>query len=759
MSFKMKSVEENDDGSSTMTIVADLFFSESVWLLSVHQGGLFFDGSILYIVNDVCAPEDPEFLEEIGFESVSKMKVNPDVHEKVDQLDYQGSKCDLYNVDPAKHLYVCLYNGFIAFACDGGLNLTENCQIFTDHEELPSSDARFTLEHHCSSIQKTAFSADYYVAEELISASHVDIMNPKMAMYLEDNHVLLTQDHTYQFDSEHCSIGDTNEELISNLQHMKIHFLTINTHETKEVLGQTCTIFRSNFSLLAVDLCIHDGFIIELCMPDECIQFTNHQEVSTDDPVFTPPEDCEIPEPPSFQKTSFKMTATEDDDDGSSTMTIIANFDSNVWMLDVEITEDDSSFRMAFVSDGSNFYIVNDVCAPEDPEILEEIGFESVNKMKVDPDVHEKVGQLDYQDSKCDLYSVDPAEDLYVCLYDGFIAIACDGGLDLTENCQIFSDHEELSSSDARFTLEHHCSSIQKTAFSANFYVDEDPISSSHVDILNPKMAMDTGSSSVIYLEDHTYVFDSEHCDIDDFDDEWLLDIQLMKITVFTTNTHETKEVLGQTCTIFRTDYLEDFTVDLCIHDGFLFEQCWEEYECVQFINHQEISADDPAFTPPEHCGIPEPVHQELYFAATLEREGETYTDVRFNLDSSLMWTQVGERQELVKDRAVIQYYPTICIIDSAFDLFSFVVYLRVPVVDFQFVDDDVIGGVSCKRYTYRNDDENDITNCISDDGFVLEYCLDNSASGEIECSYLTSHSVISANDPKFTVPDHCTIN
>ncbi|KAL0232641.1 hypothetical protein GEMRC1_011388 [Eukaryota sp. GEM-RC1] len=306
-----------------------------------------------------------------------------------------------------------------------------------------------------------------------------------------------------------------------------------------------------------------------------------------------------------FQKTSFKMTATEDDDDGSSTMTIIANFDSNVWMLDVEITEDVLSFRMAFFSDGSNFYIVNDVCAPKDPEILEEIGFESVNKMKVDPDVHEKVGQLDYQDSKCDLYNVDPAEDLYVCLYDGFIAIVCDGGLDLTENCQVFTDHEELSSSDARLTLEHHCSSIQKTAFSADYYVAEELISASHVDIMNPKMAMYLEDNRVLLTQDHTYEFDSEHCNVGNPDEDLMVDLQFMKINFFTNNTHETKEVLGQTCTIFRTDFLGWFIVHLCIHDGFLFEQCWEGYECIQFTNHQEISADDPAFTPPEHCEIP----------------------------------------------------------------------------------------------------------------------------------------------------------
>ncbi|KAL0232571.1 hypothetical protein GEMRC1_011318 [Eukaryota sp. GEM-RC1] len=448
------------------------------------------------------------------------------------------------------------------------------------------------------------------------------------------------------------------------------------------------------------------------------------------------------------------MTSIKDDDDGYSTMTIIANFDSNVWMLDAQISEDDSSFRMAFFSEGPDLYIVNDVCARENPEFLEEIGFESVNKMKVDPDVHEQVGQLDYQGSKCDLYNVDPAEDLYVCLYDGFIAIACDGGLDLTENCHVFTDHEELSSSDARFSLEHHCSSIQKTAFNAKLFVYD-----TNVDLLNLKMTLYDGDSYVLFTRDHMYEFEYEQCTVDDADDEILQILPSMKINVFTNNTHETKEVLGQTCTIFRTDYSEDFTVDLCIHDGFVFEQCMQALDfCLQFSDHQEISADDPSFTPPEYCEIPESSHQELYFVATLERRNETINDAYFYLNSSVLWWEDAGEENLLTGVDLYSLAGTTCSKSIDGDLADFINHLIVPSRGFHFVDDDVIGELSCKRYIYEYNWGDEITNCITEDGFVLEFCEEDWNTGEVECSYLTDHSIITADDPAFTPPQHCEI-
>ncbi|KAL0238398.1 hypothetical protein GEMRC1_012871 [Eukaryota sp. GEM-RC1] len=556
------------------------------------------------------------------------------------------------------------------------------------------------------------------------------------------------------------------------------------------------------------------------------------------------------------------MTSIEEDENRSSTTTLMANFDSNVWLITAKISDDDSTMNWGLFFDGSNLFLLNDVCAPENPAFLEEIGSQSVNKMHVNPSDHEKVGQLDYQGSKCNLYNVDPAKNLDVCLYDGFVAMTCDGGLDLSENCQIFTDQEELSSNDDRFTLEHHCHTMQKTTFSASFHVDEE---------LN-----------------NSFAFDSEECDVDDVDIEFTNGLQFMKITIFTTDTHETKQVLGQQCTVFTTVLF--YTIDLCIHDGFVLEQCLNG-ECVQFSEHQETSTDHASFTPPDYCYVPGPIehvhvfsadsydlfsevtienayfnldgyeregiknfydynyhyavdsgsclkedewetgrkvlgmsiddnheflgtetvngiectnyeyetwdlirtclskdgfilkycfdmqcstlsnHQEvssshanfelpsacapddvnqvLYFAATLRRsDGETIESARFNLDSQRMWWEDAGQEKHLSDPNVYSIDETSCAAEEDIFLTQFLIGIKFPSQDYDFVDDDVIDGVACNRYSYSIHGM-DVTNCIAD-GFDLELCMWTA------CSTFASHSTVSADGSKFSLPSHC---
>ncbi|KAL0232722.1 hypothetical protein GEMRC1_011469 [Eukaryota sp. GEM-RC1] len=153
----------------------------------------------------------------------------------------------------------------------------------------------------------------------------------------------------------------------------------------------------------------------------------------------------------------------------------------------------------------------------------------------------------------------------------------------------------------------------------------------------------------------------------------------------------------------------------------------------------------------------PELPPQELYFAATLEREGETFANARFNLDSSILWREVDDKQEIVKDAEQFIFDESTCTERIAWRLNNFLEHLQLPSEGFTIVDTDVIGGVSCDRYVYLNSWKDNVTNCITDDGFVLELCEDSfwTTPGQ-ECSYLTNHVIIESIDPKFIVPDHC---
>ncbi|KAL0228629.1 hypothetical protein GEMRC1_013249 [Eukaryota sp. GEM-RC1] len=465
-----------------------------------------------------------------------------------------------------------------------------------------------------------------------------------------------------------------------------------------------------------------------------------------------------------FQKMYFKMSLT----DGHTTLDLLVNLNSNVWLLAsevifvVEISDSpvDINVTMKFFSDQSNLYVINDVCAPENPEFLVDFGLPTVNyNMKVDPNVHDKVCQLDYADSKCDLYNVDPTGDYYVCLNNGFVVATCEGGFDLTGNCQVYTDHEELSSDDVRFTFDHHCSSMQKTAFGANLYMDEDPGTTVYVDLLRGKMMLAEDDVSWILTEDYDLEYDSENCEVSSpVNFYWFT---LMKVNAFTTNTHETKIVLGQACTVFQTYYVFDTELaDLCIHGGVLYEFCEDDY-CIQFSDHHEIPTEYSPFTPPDHCEIPEPIRQQRFFSATLEREGETINNVHFNLYyPGLLWREIDGQQELVKGDKVYSFDEVSC--EDHYDTESekFIYDLWVPSPfdvfdDITFVEDDVIASVPCKRYTYSDWMSGDITACISNDGFVLELCQDDHES-EPKCSFMTNHSAISVFHPKFQLPDHC---
>ncbi|KAL0233348.1 hypothetical protein GEMRC1_012093 [Eukaryota sp. GEM-RC1] len=595
MTFKMFMTDIHDEGSS-MTIFANL--NSGIWMFDIEgtdlnitiKMGFFSDGSELYIVNDdLCGPESPEFFEQLGFEPVNKMKVNPDVHEKVGQLDYQDSKCDLYNVDPAEDLYVCLYDGFVAVTCDGGLDLTENCQLFTDHEELSSNDARLTLEHHCSSIQKTAFTADFYPPDDSYPDTNVDLFNLKMTMDSGHGSMLFTPEHTYIHTPEMCHVEDPTEDIIFILLTMKINMFTTNTHETKEVLGQTCTIFRTDFALLTVDLCIHDGFLLEHCIPDECVQFNNHQEISAAHPAFTPPEHCVLPE--SIDQV-LVFSADSQTDDGT--------IENAFYKLEHGILYYEQNGIKNFFEDGSHYSVEDGTCS----------------------------SQSDWE-------------------------------TDNTVMGMIVADSHDV-------------------------------------------LGLETVNG--VECTNYEYLFGT-----------------------------------------FRTCLSED---------GFILRHCIGT-QCTTFSNHEEVSSSHANFQLPEECSS-EPVHQELFFAATLEREGETFANARFNLHSGLLFWEDAGQDHLLTGIDVYSFDGSNCSDYQDWDLADFIDHLPIPSSGFQYVDDDVIGGVSCKRYAYQNSWGDDITNCVSNDGFVLELCEDNWITEEMECSYLTNHSVISADDSKFELPSHC---
>ncbi|KAL0232584.1 hypothetical protein GEMRC1_011331 [Eukaryota sp. GEM-RC1] len=205
--------------------------------------------------------------------------------------------------------------------------------------------------------------------------------------------------------------------------------------------------------------------------------------------------------------------------------------------------------------------------------------------------------------------------------------------------------------------------------------------------------------------------------------------------------------VNGVECTNYEYHTWFD-TLETCLsEDGFILRHCIDT-QCTTFSKHEEVSSSHSNFQLPEECSS-EGVYQELYFAATLEREGQTSV-AHFNLYSSLFrWEEAGE-EKLLSGGSVYSFDESTCDSYTDWDVEDFIDYLVIPSSGFQFVDDDVIGGVSCKRYSYTVFWGADVTNCITDDGFVVELCEN------LECSYLTNHSVIAADDPKFELPDHC---
>ncbi|KAL0240921.1 hypothetical protein GEMRC1_006157 [Eukaryota sp. GEM-RC1] len=193
----------------------------------------------------------------------------------------------------------------------------------------------------------------------------------------------------------------------------------------------------------------------------------------------------------------------------------------------------------------------------------------------------------------------------HLCMNKGYVYAMCRVEDDL-EECVEFFHHKRVNKNSPAFNPKHHCPIMQQTAFEAK------RISSSG-DVMDIAYELD---AELAYLHNSTYSAvqneeswywknEDDHCFFKNDSSLDNFDVTALRYS-FLFDYVGTKQTQAGKCSLYQFEFWV-FKMDLCFNNGVLFQECHHvchsepcDYECFDYIDHKEVTAEDKRFDPQE---------------------------------------------------------------------------------------------------------------------------------------------------------------